>query len=143
MIVFLQRPCNFFQKSEELFRVAFRTSPDSVNINRLEDGLYIDINEGFTALTGYTREETIGRTSQEINIWNNLKDREKLVAGLKEKGYVNDLEAKFRMKNGDVITGLLSAKVMILDDVPHILSIARNITERKKTSSRLNTISMS
>ena len=49
--------------SEERFRLAFQTSPDSININRLEDGLYVDINEGFTAITGYTREDAIGKTS--------------------------------------------------------------------------------
>ena len=57
--------------SENRFRTAFYTSPDAVNINRLEDGLYIDINQGFTLLTGYTREDVIGKTSIEINIWHN------------------------------------------------------------------------
>ncbi len=71
--------------SEERFRLAFLTSPDSININRLEDGLYVDINEGFTAITGYTREEAIGKTSLEINIWDNPDDRTKLVKGIEKR----------------------------------------------------------
>ena len=63
--------------SEEKFKLAFHTSPDSVNINRLEDGVYIDINEGFTALTAYTREDVIGKSSKEINIWVVIEDRKK------------------------------------------------------------------
>ena len=125
------------QKSEERFRLAFRTSPDSININRLEDGLYVDINEGFTTITGYTREDVIGRTSLEINIWDNPVDREKLVAELREHGYVNNLEATFRLKGGRVTTGLMSARTIMLSDVPHILSITRDIQDLKQTQETL------
>ena len=117
--------------SEERFRLSFQTSPDSININRLEDGLYIDINEGFTSITGYTREDAIGKTSLEINIWDNPKDRANLVDRLKKNGFVDNLEAKFRMKNGRVITGLMSARIIMLDDAPHIISITREIENIK------------
>ena len=56
-----------FQENEEKFRLAFHTSPDSINLNRLEDGLYIDINDGFSEIMGYTREEVIGKTSLALN----------------------------------------------------------------------------
>ncbi|NOZ48467.1 MAG: PAS domain S-box protein [Chloroflexi bacterium] len=120
------------KKSEERFRAAFRTSPDSININRLEDGLYVDINEGFTAITGYTREDTLGIPSTDINIWEDPEDRARLVAELTAQGFVNNLEARFRMKDGHVITGLMSAKILMLDDVPHVLSITRDIEELKQ-----------
>ncbi len=119
------------RESENRFRMTFLVSPDSININRLEDGLYVDINEGFTNITRYERAEIIGKTSVEINIWENPSDREKLVEGLKEHGYVNNQEAKFRLKNGQVITGLISAQIIIFDNTPHILSITRNIEEIK------------
>ena len=125
------------KSSEERFRLAFQTSPDAININRLEDGLYIDINEGFTAITGYTREETIGKTSLEINIWANPDDRTRLVTELKNKGFVDNLEARFHTKDGNVITGLMSASVITLDDKPHIISITRDIGAIKETESTL------
>jgi PAS domain S-box-containing protein len=123
--------------SEERFRLAFRTSPDAININRLEDGLYVDVNEGFTSITGYTREDAIGKTSAEINIWEDLNDRAKLIDELKKKGFVNNLEAKFRMKDGRVLTGLMSARIIILEGVPHIISITREIETIKQTESTL------
>lgn len=123
--------------SEELFRRAFLTSPDSININRLSDGMYVNINEGFTSITGYTQEEVIGKTSKEINIWANFRDRERLIEGLKKHGFVNNLEAEFRMKDGKIVTGLMSASVFNLRGVPHILSITRNISDIKKVQVEL------
>ena len=124
-------------KSEEKFRKAFYTSPDSVNINRLEDGMYISINPGFTRITGYTEEDIIGKTSIECNIWENIEDRQRLVAGLRKDGEVINLEAAFRMKGGDIRYGLMSASVIDLDGVPHILSITRDITDRKRAEEAL------
>ena len=126
------------RNSKDRFKTAFYTSPDAININRLEDGLYIDINEGFTVLTGYTREETIGKTSSEINVWYNSADRQELVRGLKVKGHYTNLEAKFQRKDGSVTIALMSASIIDLDGVAHILSITRDITERKKAEEKLN-----
>ncbi len=123
--------------SEERFRKAFVASPDAININRLEDGLFVNINDGFTKLTGFVEEEVIGKTSREVNIWADMADRERLVAGLKAKGQVNNLEAKFRLKDGTVRTGLMSAIVVSLQGMPHILSITRDIEEVRETQDAL------
>jgi len=125
------------RESEELFRTTFRTSPDSININRLSDGLYIDINEGFTSMSGYTREDVIGRSSIDLDIWVDPQDREKLVEGLTKDGQYLNLEARFRMKNDTIVTGLMSAKVIMLNDEPHILSITRDISELKKAEAEV------
>jgi PAS domain S-box-containing protein len=119
-------------ESEERFRLSFYISPDAININRLEDGLFVDINEGFTKLTGFTRDDVIGRTSLEIGLWSRREDRETLLRGLKEQGYYENLEADFRRKDGSVGRGLMSARIIHLQGAPHILSITRDITERKR-----------
>ncbi len=118
--------------SEEKFFNAFYISPDSININRISDGLYIDINHGFMKLTGYSKEEVIGKTSIELNIWNDLKDREELLKLLQKKGEVKDFEATFRLKDGSLKTGMMSAKIIKIQNEPCILSITKDITERKK-----------
>jgi len=123
--------------SEERFRLAFQTSPDSININRLKDGLYIDVNEGFTAITGYTREEVLGKTSNDFNIWENQKDRGLLVDELIANGFVNNQEAKFLTKDGRVVTILMSARIITLDNALHIISISRDIESIKQTETTL------
>ena len=100
------------RESEEKFRLAFSSSPDAVNINRLRDGLYVDINDGFTQLTGFTRQDVIGRTSEEIRIWGDMADRRSLVRALEETGICENLEARFRRKDGSLRTALMSARVI-------------------------------
>lgn len=120
------------RRSEHKFATAFRTSPDAININRLGDGLYLDINEGFTQLTGYTREEVLERSSLELNLWADPADRARLVQSLRERGQVENLEATFRLKDGTLRTGLMSARLIEVEDEVCILSITRDITERKR-----------
>ncbi len=125
------------RESEEKFRLTFDSSPDAVSITRFEDGLYIDINEGFTRTTGYSRQEVIGRTSLDLNIWHDPADRQKLIRGLQEKGYYQNLEAQFQRKDGALLTGLMSARVISLQGVLHLISITRDITENKLTALKL------
>jgi PAS domain S-box-containing protein len=123
---------NALRESEERFRLAFQTSPDAINLNRAEDGLYIDINDGFTQLTGYTREDVIGRTSLSLNIWSRAEDRQRLIEGLTTNGFVENLEAEFKRKNGEIGIGLMSARMIKINEENVILSITRDITEYKK-----------
>jgi PAS domain S-box-containing protein len=118
--------------SEDRFRKSFLNNPDSININRLEDGMYISINKGFTHIMKYTEADIVGKTSLELNIWVNPDDRKRLVEGLKKDGYVENLEAQFMKKDGIIVDGLMSASIIELENKPHIISITRDITERKQ-----------
>jgi PAS domain S-box-containing protein len=134
----LQKTYELLRESEEKFRVAFKISPDAININRLSDGLFIDINEGFTHLTGYTWKDVEGKTSKEIHIWYDPEDRKKLVSALQENGKVFNLEARFILKNGTVKTALMSASVLSLNSEDYILSVTRDIDEIIKARARLS-----
>jgi PAS domain S-box-containing protein len=119
------------EDSEEKYKLAFKTNPDSININKIND-VYVDVNEGFTQLTGYTKDDVIGKSTSEIKIWFKPEDREKLIEGLTKNGRVVNLESVFRCKNGSTRTVLMSASVISIKGEPHFLSITRNISERKK-----------
>jgi PAS domain S-box-containing protein len=131
IIMVNQRLSEEIREAKEHFEVIFNTSPDSVLITRLSDGYYTDMNEGFTALTGYTREEGIGKTSLDLNIWYNPADRQKFVSLLAEKGSLDNMEAVFRCKDGSRLTGLVSAKLITLGGVPHMISVTRDVTDHK------------
>jgi PAS domain S-box-containing protein len=125
--------------SEEKFFKAFSLSPDSININRLSDGVYVDINSGFTSMTGYASEDVMGRSSLpgDLGIWVHAEDRERLVRALRETGVAKNLEAEFRRKDGTILTGLMSARIIEVGGEPCLLSITRDITERKAAERNL------
>ncbi|TNF49989.1 PAS domain S-box protein [bacterium] len=125
------------QKSEELFRKAFQTSPESLVISRLKDGLFVDVNQGFCDLSGYMREEVIGKTSNEINIWFDPENREKMVEGLKKDGQVQDLEFRVRRKDNEIRDAMLSASLIMTGDEPQLLTVTRDITELKMAQDSL------
>ncbi|WP_449246012.1 PAS domain S-box protein [Desulfarculus baarsii] len=125
---------NALRQSEEKFRLVYSASPDAININRVDDGLYLDINEGFTRLTGYTRDDVLGRSSLELNIWHDPADRQRLVAGLREKGYYDNLEAKFRRKDQSVGAALMSARLIEIGGQSCIISITRDISDMKRVA---------
>ena len=124
--------------SEEKFRKAFMISPDAININRQSDGMYIAINQSFTQIMGYSEAECIGKTSAELDIWDNPHDRAALIAGLAKTGEVSNLEARFRARNGDVKYGMMSASMLELNGIQHIISITRDITARKQEQESLS-----
>ena len=120
------------RESEEQFRTFFHTMPDAVTIIRAADGVCLDINEGFSNLTGWLREEAIGKTAKDIEIWVNPQDRKRFIDQISKHGQTQNLEAQYRLKNGDIVTGLFSAKLITLHGTPHIITITRDISELKK-----------
>lgn len=125
------------RNSEDKFKKAFMTNPDSININRMEDGMYVSTNNGFTRIMGYSEKDVRGKTSIDINIWANQDDRQKLVKELQGKGVVENMISQFRTKSGELVYGMMSASIIELDGTSHILSITRDVTEIKKTEMAL------
>jgi len=121
------------KRSEEKFRTLFKTSPNVITLTSLDDGIYIEINDAFTKLLGYSQNEVIGESSLVLNIWNDLKDRDLLVAGLKKNGIVENLEAEFKGKNGQIINGLMSARILDIENKKYLLAVTQDITEKKAT----------
>ncbi|MDF1536795.1 MAG: PAS domain S-box protein [bacterium] len=120
------------RQSEELFRTIFQASPDAVSINRMEDGVYMEINDGFTALTGYTPDDVVGVPLGSVGLWIDQDKLARLIGTLKKKGRVSNFEAGFRLKDGRVRTGLLSAHVVTMDGKPHVVSVTRDIEDLKQ-----------
>ena len=130
---------NTIIKSEEKFRKAFMTNPDCVSINRLDDGLVVLLNQGFTNVLGYTEEEILGKTTLEKNIWYDPLDRKRWVNELNCKNEVHNFVTRLRTKDGSVIYAIVSAVLIELDDVMHVLSITHDITDMKNAENILKT----
>lgn len=127
------------KQSEEKFAKSFKLSPDSININRLHDGVYLEVNGGFTAITGFSESDVIGKSSLDptIDIWVDPNDRKRLVAEITEKGEVNSFEAEFRRKDGAIVQGIMSARIIELNGERCMLNITKDVTEQKKADLEL------
>jgi len=123
--------------SEVRYRTAFQTSPDLVDINRLDDGICIDANDAYLDILGYKRKEVIGRTPLELDIWADPGERQNYVKILRQNSICRNLEARFRKKDGTILWGLLSASAIELDGVPCVLSVMRDVSEAKEAEERL------
>jgi PAS domain S-box-containing protein len=124
------------QNLAQKFAKAFSCSPDSITISTLQEGRFIEVNDSFVKLSGYERDETIGKTSFELNVWVHEGDRLNLLQGLQGTGVVRNLEFEFRQKSGEIITTLLSAEVIDLDGIPSILAVHHDITQRKQVEAQ-------
>jgi PAS domain S-box-containing protein/putative nucleotidyltransferase with HDIG domain len=123
--------------SEDKFSKAFRISPDAISISRLSDGEYIEVNEGFTRLTGFRPEEVIGRNNALFNIWANLEESQHFFALMQASGEVDNMEGVFKHGDDAVWIGLVSARIIEVNNEPFIISIIRDITERKRAELEL------
>jgi PAS domain S-box-containing protein len=118
--------------SEEKFKTVFLNSPDALYVATLEEGRILDVNDAFTALFGFSKEEIIGRTSLELNLYFEPVDRAKVVADLKAGGRVSGFETRARKKNGELFIVSLSITTMITHGVKHIIGSIMDISERKR-----------
>ncbi|WP_442939758.1 sensor histidine kinase [Nostoc sp.] len=125
------------QNLAQKFAKAFSCSPDSITISTIQEGRFIEVNDSFVNLSGYERDETIGKTSFELDIWVHDRDRLNLLQELQATGVARNLEVEFRQKSGEIITAMLSAEVIDLDGTPCILAVHHDITERKQVEAQL------
>ncbi len=132
-----KRAQEVIRASEERFSKAFNSSPCSMSILTTRDGRYVDINEAFIRSTGYSREETIGRTAENLGIWADEEGRDKVLRLLKEQGFVQNLEVKFSKKSGEETVGLFSAEKIEIGGQQCVLAINVNITEQKHAQEAL------
>ena len=118
--------------SEERFSRFFRSSPVGTSILRLNDNKFVDVNDVFLGLFGYTREELIGQNPLDLGIWVDPEDRVKMVEILQRQSRVKDFETQFRWKSGEIGNVLFSAEVIEVAGEQYLLGLAHDITERKR-----------
>jgi len=121
-----------WRRSSQGFEVSFDASPAAMSIARVADGALIDINPAFLRTTGYARDEVLGHSAIELGLWVRPEERDVFLHVMERDGRVRDFEASFRTKSGALRTLLLSAEPVELDGPPCMLTVAVDITERRR-----------
>ena len=127
-----KRTAEALRDSEALFSTTFHSSPIPGSITDLDSGEWVEVNEAFLGVTGYTRAEVIGHTFRELNLWTHPEDREKMKAMLDAQGCVRNFEVDINKKSGATGTMLISADKVDLVGKPYLMIMGVEITERKR-----------
>jgi PAS domain S-box-containing protein len=123
--------------SEERFSKAFKASPVPLAIRTLETAKYVDVNAGFIQLSGYAREEVIGRTPEDLEIWENPEENHAMVRKLREEKSLRNVPCFLRTKTKQLRQVLLSAELFDLDGEFFVLTLAQDITDQVALENQL------
>jgi PAS domain S-box-containing protein len=125
------------KESEEKFNIAFRMSPVSVTISLIADNKFIDVNNTFLEDIEYTREEVIGKTARELDLWANEEERQWVIDEIREKGEIFGKVLSYKSKSGRLIYGLSSMSVVKVNGQACNLSTVVNVTESIKSDEKV------
>jgi PAS domain S-box-containing protein len=123
--------------SEEMFGKAFYSNPHVMTISILETGEYVDVNEAFESIMGYSREEAIGKTSIDLGSWWDPDDRPPIVEILNRDNRIRDYVADFKTRSGEKLTWKVSGDIIELQGRPHVIWAFTDITARKQAEEAL------
>ncbi len=117
--------------SEAKFAAAFRHSLDSVLLTAVPSGEILEINKGFSLITGYGRRQAVGKTTLELGIWADPSQREQMFATLRKNGKLEGEEASIRSATGQIRECRLWGEVLEIEEVPVLLTVVRDETEQR------------
>lgn len=118
--------------SQEKFFKAFQASPSSVLISRVDDGKFIDINDRFLKLSGYSRKELLSSSLSSLNMWVDLKERDRMISMIRKEGHVRDFEFIGKTKLGEILTISYSGEIIKIGEDDCLLSMLLDVTEQKQ-----------
>jgi PAS domain S-box-containing protein len=123
--------------SEMKFSKAFHRSPDYMTISRLSDGTLLDCNEAFERFTGCSRGEALGRSTIELGIWAQSRERRHFAEILADQGWMRDFECTLRGRDGREMSSLVTASTMDIDGEQCIIAVARDVGEQRRMEREL------
>lgn len=127
--------------SEAQLKKIFSISPAMISITRVSDGIFLDVNEAYSTITGFRPDELIGNSSTLLGLWNNPHDRDQMVARLQSEKTVRGIDIQIRTKSGRVRDVLASFTPIKIDDDECLIGIALDVTERHRNDAEMRKLS--
>ena len=129
------------QSSEERMQKIFRSSQNAIVVSRLDDGSYLEVNDAYLSMFGYTRERVIGHTSLELGVWEDSRERERFVRHVREYKAIRQFETRMRKQSGEFMEVLLSGEVHDMDGVECLVISTADITAHRNAERRAEFLS--
>lgn len=125
------------RESEERFRTVYSASPLAISITEIKTGKLVEVNDAYKKLFGFSNEEIRGKSTTEIGVWSNEKDRHKIINLLSKYKYFDNVEFTLRTKSGSLITCLTAGRIIKINNSEYLLAMVNDITLMKKAESEL------
>jgi len=123
---------NRLRRSEAKFSTVFHASPDVITITEKATGLFLEVNHAFERVFGWRKEEAVGRTSLDLECWEDATDRDRMLSELGQLSRLSNFETVFRVRDGSRMVALASVEAVDIDGFACLILVARDITERKR-----------
>jgi diguanylate cyclase (GGDEF)-like protein/PAS domain S-box-containing protein len=125
------------REAKDYFEMVFNTSPDAAYVARLDGGTIVNVNEGFTNLFGFSKANAIGKKCVDLALYSKESDLDEIEGELMADGLCRAVEVELVRKDKSTFTGLLSAKLVMIDGIAHMSVNIHDISERKKMENNL------
>jgi PAS domain S-box-containing protein len=130
-VVWIARDVTQEHATNAQFAAAFQLTPDFISISRVSDGRYVQVNDAFERITGFSREEVIGRTSVELGIWHRADQRQDVMKAFDSAPFVRDVVVEIGTRQGEVRHGLVNGAVYEARGERYLIAIVRDVTEAR------------
>ncbi len=118
-------------------QLIFNSAPTMMAINKVDDKTFVQVNDAFVNTLGYSREEIIGKSAKDLNLFNDEQKKQIAADKLLEKGCMKDVELNVRTKNGEILNGLFNGEIIEVDSIEYILTSMTDITQQKNAEKQL------
>jgi len=118
--------------SLEVYRRVFEDCPDHVTLSWVSDGVYLDVNPGFERLSGYSRDELIGRSALSLGLWPSAEVRQRFLAELRRTGAVQAFACDLACRTGETSAVEISGRITDVDGEQLLVAVVRDVSERRR-----------
>jgi len=133
-LMFNRRLLSDIALQEQRFSKAFQSAPYAIILTNLQTNKIIEVNNGFSHLSGYNSNEILGKTATELNLWVNESNRTEVINQISHSGKFQGKEYLFQKKSGQQMHGFFTAEILEINNEKFILSSINDITEQKKAA---------
>jgi PAS domain S-box-containing protein len=122
---------------DAIFSKVFNLVPETLTITRIADGRFVEVNRNWEAMTGFTYEEAIGRTSNELGVWVVPEQRDRIIQSIRRDGEVRDVDVTFLHKQGHLYYNKVSASVFDVAGEKYMMLAVQDVSAQRAAQQQI------
>ncbi|EPL03479.1 helix-turn-helix transcriptional regulator [Pseudomonas sp. CF161] len=118
--------------AEQRFEKTFNANPAPAVICRLSDLRYIKVNQGFLEMTGYAREQVIGRSVYQLDVLEDADNKDLAIERLNQGATIPQMQAELRLPEGGSKLVIVAGQPLDINDEDCMLFSFMDLEPRRK-----------